>query len=243
MCRMVGVVFRGEFPITTLTDLRRLSKVGKIPDEKERGHRDGWGIASFNGGRPYYIGRSTRPAYRDPTYNEAVAAIMRLERPNMLIAHVRAAFSGGIALENTHPFLADGLIFAHNGTVTGFRADGCGRAKGQTDSELISLLVADRLKEKGALFSAMKSVVREEIDGHEFTGAVFLASDGRSLTGYRDYSVADRAGYYSLEMAKCRDYVALFQEIVVGCDGERLEIGKRELVSVTPELEVTTERL
>jgi len=37
MCRMVGVVFRREFPMEILDDLCRLSEVGIIPGEEEKG--------------------------------------------------------------------------------------------------------------------------------------------------------------------------------------------------------------
>jgi glutamine amidotransferase len=34
-------------------------------------------------------------------------------------AHVRYASTGGLRMKNTHPFLQDGRLFAHNGVVTG----------------------------------------------------------------------------------------------------------------------------
>ena len=163
--------------------------------------------------------------------------------PNILIAHVRAASSGGVSIENTHPFIFNGVVLAHNGTVTGLPADRSGRAEGETDSELLALLVSDRMKEKGTLASAMKSVIREEVDGRSFTAAIMLASDGRTLVGYRDFTALDRSSYYSLKLARCEHSVRLFQELAVGCSGERSDIGKRELISVTPDLKVKTERL
>ena len=35
------------------------------------------------------------------------------------VAHVRYASTGAHTLENTHPFLQDGRLFAHNGMVQG----------------------------------------------------------------------------------------------------------------------------
>ncbi len=233
MCRLLGVVFRKDFPKETLSELKILSEIGQIPGEELRGHRDGWGIASFQDGRPFYLGRSTRPAFSDASYNRAVEAVGRIRTPNVLIAHVRAASSGGVSLENTHPFIVDGMVFAHNGTVTGLTPDSLGKAKGQTDSELIALLVADRAKEKGSLASGLRSVIKEEIDSRPFTAAVVLASDGRTLVGYRDFSAADREKYYSLRVAVCEHSVAMFQEIAVGCDGDRMDVEKREMISIS----------
>lgn len=243
MCRLLGVVFRGEFPTDTLSELRILSEIGRVPGDMMPGHRDGWGMASFRDGRPYYLGRSTKPAFRDPSYDEAVHACERIAPPNILLAHVRAASSGGVSLENTHPFIIGGLALAHNGTVSGLPRDSHGRVKGQTDSEQIALFVADRMKEKGSLESAMKSVINEEIDHRTFTAAIMVASDGRSLVGYRDFASADKAAYYGLKVAKCEDSVALFQEIAVGCEGERSEVGKRELISISRELDVRSQRV
>ena len=242
MCRLLGVVFRRKFPTETLSELRTLSKTGEVPDEKRRGHRDGWGIASFRSGKPYYVARSVAPAFSDKRYDDAVAAVNKVPFPSIVIAHVRAASSGRVTIENTHPFIVNGLVFAHNGTVNGL-PDHPGRQKGQTDSELIALMIADRFEEKGSLVSAVKSVVKEEIDERAFTAAILLASDGKTLVGYRDYTSSDRAAYYDLKMARCAESVALFQEIAVGCNGYLTEIEKREIVSVSLDLEITQSRL
>ncbi len=243
MCRLLGVVFRKEFPMETLDELKILSEIGIVPGEPVRGHRDGWGIAAFREGVPFYAGRSISPAFADSAYKDAVDQVRNLDAPNILIAHVRAASSGGVAIENTHPFIVNGIVFAHNGTVRGLPSDKSGRQKGQTDSELLALLVADKMKEKGALSAAVESVVRENIDNRDFSAAIILASDGKTLVGYRDYSDPGRAGYYNLKIAKCADSVSLFQEIAVGCDGERSEVGKRQLVEVDSELRVKTEEI
>jgi len=243
MCRVLGVVFRDSFPIETLSELKILSEIGSVPGESKRGHRDGWGIAAYRAGKPYYLGRNTRPAFVDPSYNEAIDAAGRIPPPNMLIAHVRAASSGGVSLENTHPFIIGELVFAHNGTVKGLPEDPQNRAKGQTDSELLAFLVADRLAEKKSLHNAVKSVIKEDVDGREFSAAVIVASDGHNLVGYRDFSDEDRASYYNLRLAKCKDSVSLLQEVAVGCEGELSEVKKRELVVVTSDLKVETEAL
>ncbi len=243
MCRLLGVVFTKEFPFETLSELRILSEIGSVPGESVRGHRDGWGIATFREGKPYYVGRSTNAAFRDKFFSEAIETAKALRPPNILIAHVRAASSGGVSIENTHPFIVEGLVFAHNGTVKGLGSDAKGRQKGQTDSERLAFLVADRMGEKGSLGAAVKSVVKEDIDKREYSAAIMLVSDGKTLVGYRDFVDPSRAQYYGLKMAKCKDSVSLFQEIAVGCDGVLSEIAKRQLVVVNSELKVTTEDL
>lgn len=243
MCRMVGVVFRNEFPMGTLTDLRHVSEVGKIPEVEQLGHRDGWGIVSFRNGTSRYIGRSTRPAFIDPSFDSALEDIPELAGPNILIAHVRASSKGAATLPNTHPFVVDGIVLGHNGTIEDFHPGTTRKPKGETDSERLALLVADRYDEEGDLGMALKSVILGELSEHEFSSAVMLASDGETLYGYRDYARKDRARYYALRMCQCKDYVALFQQTRIGYKGKLSSVKKGELVSISLDLMVRREQV
>jgi len=243
MCRMVGVVFRDRFPLGTLTDLRHLSEIGKIPGEKEPGHEDGWGIVSFRSDSPRYIGRSTRPAFIDPSFDSALEDIPELDSPNILIAHARAASAGGATLPNTHPFVVGGIVLAHNGTIKDFDQVTKLKSKGETDSERLLLVLTDRLEEMGDVRSALKSLIRDDILRHKFSAAVLLVSDGKNLYGYRDYSDSRRASYYDLRIAKCEDYVSLFQETYLGYNTRTTHVKKGELVSVGLDLKIRKEML
>ena len=63
-------------------------------------------------------------------------------RSENIIAHIRKATQGHVALENTHPFVRElwgrYWVFAHNGDLKGFnpRLHGAFRPVGGTDSEL-----------------------------------------------------------------------------------------------------------
>jgi predicted glutamine amidotransferase len=243
MCRMVGVVFRDRFPLGTLTDLRHVSEIGKIPGEKEPGHKDGWGIVSFRNGSPRYIGRSTRPAFIDPSFDSALEDMPELISPNILIAHVRAASAGGATLPNTHPFVVGGIVLAHNGTIKSFNPVTKLKPKGETDSERLLLVLTDRLEETGDLRSALKSLIRDDIRKHKSSAAILLVSDGKTLYGYRDYSDARKASYYDLRIAKCEDHVTLFQETYLGYNARTVRVKKGELVSVGLDLKVKREML
>lgn len=83
-------------------------------------HADGWGIAFFEGvGARVFL--DPQPSFRSP-----VAELVRNYpiRSKNVIAHIRKATHGRIALENTHPFMRElwgrYWIFAHNGAVPGF---------------------------------------------------------------------------------------------------------------------------
>lgn len=239
MCRMVGLVFSEQLPIEPLLDLRQVAEDGLIPGEQLRGHRDGWGFVSFISGSPRYYGRSPMPAYLDPSYDAALREMVKVRGPNIAIAHVRAASRGKPAIANTHPFIVDQVVLAHNGTVQGFVPKSTRRPRGDSDSELLAIALAERYDEKGDLLGAMRSLIKEELAGHEFSGLVLLASDGRSLVGYRDYAREDRAWYYDLKLARCGDFVMLYQESRMTYPGGTVtQVPKGGLVSVDLQLGV-----
>lgn len=100
-------------------------------------HSDGWGIAFFEGtGCRLFIDSRA-------TIDSPVAELVRRYpiRSENVIAHIRKATQGTIALQNTHPFQRElwgrYWIFAHNGNLLDFAPDldGSFRPVGNTDSE------------------------------------------------------------------------------------------------------------
>ncbi len=100
-------------------------------------HKDGFGIAFFEGpGLRHFIDH--HGARSSP-----VAALVKNYpiRSENVIAHIRKATQGRVALENTHPFVRElwgrYWVFAHNGDLKGFnpRLHGAFRPVGDTDSE------------------------------------------------------------------------------------------------------------
>lgn len=100
-------------------------------------HKDGFGIAFFEGKglRLFVDPHSARES--------ALAAwIQRYPiRSEVVIAHIRKATQGRVALENCHPFVRElwgrYWVFAHNGDLKGFAPslDGAFHPVGNTDSE------------------------------------------------------------------------------------------------------------
>ncbi len=100
-------------------------------------HKDGFGIAFFEGAgvRLLVDAQSARTS--------PVADMVRRFpiRSRNIVAHIRKATQGHIALENTHPFVRElwgrYWTFAHNGDLKGYapRLHGAFRPVGQTDSE------------------------------------------------------------------------------------------------------------
>jgi glutamine amidotransferase len=100
-------------------------------------HRDGFGIAFFEGRglRTFVDARSARES--------PVAELVQRYpiKSGNVIAHIRKATQGRVALENTHPFVRElwgrYWVFAHNGDLKGFapRLHAAFRPVGDTDSE------------------------------------------------------------------------------------------------------------
>ncbi len=112
-------------------------------------HADGRGIAFFEGpGCRVFL--DSKPAVESP-----VAELVRSYaiRSMNVIAHIRKATKGVVALENTHPFLRElwgrYWIFAHNGALENFspRLTWHYQPVGHTDSELAFCYLLETLRQ------------------------------------------------------------------------------------------------
>jgi len=241
MCRMAGVVFRRSFPSDILSDLKLAAESGRVPDSEVQGHPDGWGIVSFSASSPFYIARRPVPIFQDPEFAAAGKKLIGLMGPGIVIAHARHSSKGKKSVENTHPFIVGQIALAHNGTVEGLTEPTSMKPLGGTDSELLALHLAEFYEDKNDLKSAMRSLVRETIRGKKFTAAIILASDGKELAGYRDYTVNEE--YYNLDVVRFEDNVIIFQDSRSPYSSGSERIGKGELVIVDMDLRVTREKV
>ncbi|KNZ34208.1 MAG: glutamine amidotransferase [Methylibium sp. NZG] len=129
MCQLLGL--NANTPIDVM-----FSFTGFATRAEE--HKDGFGIAFFEGAgaRVFVDAQSARTS--------PVAEMVRRYpvRSENIVAHIRKATQGRVALENTHPFVRElwgrYWVFAHNGDLKGFhpRLHGAFRPVGGTDSEL-----------------------------------------------------------------------------------------------------------
>lgn len=100
-------------------------------------HKDGWGIAFFEGaGVRHFVD------YQAATSSPIADLIKRCPiKSKNVIAHIRKATQGRVALENCHPFVRElwgrYWVFAHNGDLKHFNPTlgGPYRPVGATDSE------------------------------------------------------------------------------------------------------------
>lgn|SRR5487761_2744220 len=154
-------------------------------------HRDGWGIAFFEG-KGVRIFVDPQPSAHSP-----VAEFVRNYpiRSLNVIAHIRKATQGRVALENTHPFMRElwgrYWIFAHNGNLPEFDPvlDGTFIPVGDTDSERIFCWMLQRLRQRfgaaspgrDALFDVLSGLSRE-LSGQGICN--YLISNGDCLIAH-----------------------------------------------------------
>lgn len=141
MCQLLGL--NSNVPHDICFSFEGFHVRGGKTDE----HRDGWGIAFFEGRgcRTFLDARAT--------IESPIADLVRNYpiRSTNIIAHIRKATRGEVSLQNTHPFVRElwgrYWAFAHNGTLRNFTPKLHGRFQpvGETDSELAFCYILELL--------------------------------------------------------------------------------------------------
>lgn len=149
MCRLFGM-HAGPAPVSATFWLLT------APDSlAEQSHRmaDGFGLGAYNPEGQPVVDKAPIAAYEDRAY----AAAARNLKGTTFIAHVRYASTGADTLVNTHPFLQDGRMLAHNGVVEDLdlledrlrQLEVMDLVKGQTDSERVFALITGIARQNG----------------------------------------------------------------------------------------------
>lgn len=151
-------------------------------------HKDGWGIAFFeDAGVRHFVD------YEAAITSPIADLIKRYPiKSKNVIAHIRKATQGRVALENCHPFVRElwgrYWVFAHNGDLKNFvpALDGAFRRVGNTDSELAFCYLLQELRRRfgdtppdlPALMAALRELT-EKIAAHGPFN--MMLSDGTAL--------------------------------------------------------------
>ncbi|MEO6879646.1 MAG: class II glutamine amidotransferase [Mycobacteriaceae bacterium] len=186
MCRLLGVVAdRARTPRellgAELDPFRSMSKV----------HCDGWGCAFWNESDQLRLTKAPEPALGSRTFDE----LCDTARTDATLLHLRKASPGMSNLaENTHPFLAGGVAFAHNGwawpndELDGLLTDAGGDAPvGSTDSERYFRLVL-ALAREGDVLQALDEATSQIAERTEFLSlnCLLLTHDALYAVEYWD---------------------------------------------------------
>lgn len=172
MCRLVGIVASEvtEFGLALRDAPRSLARLSLQ-------HPDGWGVAAYGGpgsvpppapaSAPvgWRVHKGTEPAGQSRRFDEIAAR----SSGTVLIAHVRQKTVGPTRLENTHPFVQSGWVFAHNGTIddhASLRAASSparlSEVQGDTDSEVLFAFLLTRLDAAGLTHVGGDPAARDE---------------------------------------------------------------------------------
>ncbi|HEX7090869.1 MAG TPA: class II glutamine amidotransferase [Longimicrobiales bacterium] len=157
MCRLFGMASGPERVRATFWLLDARDSLAR----QSRREPDGTGLGWYDPETQPERLRDPEPAWRDPAFSREAREV----QSRTFIAHVRLASVGGLTVQNTHPFLMQGRMLAHNGHIGGLHEleARLGPARelvqGDTDSERFLALVtveAERLGdvEKGLLSAA-----------------------------------------------------------------------------------------
>ena len=195
MCQLLGMNCNAPTDVTF--SFRGFAQRGGRTDD----HADGWGIAFFEGDRAVdgaenggTGGKGLRHFVDHlPACESPVAELIRRYpiKSRNVIAHIRKATQGPVALENCHPFVRElwgrYWVFAHNGNLVDFspRLHGSFRPVGSTDSERAFCWIMQELAKSHADVPSVKelTITLRELAAQAAKHGTFnfLLSNGQAL--------------------------------------------------------------
>jgi predicted glutamine amidotransferase len=213
MCRLLGVLSAtpGALVEQLGADLSRFTELSQT-------HCDGWGIAYWNAGGDLVTAKHPEPAQGSERFQAAVEAA----HTDAALLHLRKASKNMANLmDNTHPFVAGGVAFAHNGYLAPLSAldrlvsEAGGRPSvGATDSERYFNLVLAGLPGNGAV-RALHQAAELIADAAEVVSlnCLLLTRDALYASARYDEKVilsrGDELGLYELRYRVTPDHVAV----------------------------------
>lgn len=146
MCRLFGLHSGTDAVTATFWLLNASDSLA----EQSRRNPDGTGLGVFDEHHQPRLHKQPIAAWQDADFATEAHELTG----TTFVAHVRYATTGSLDIRNTHPFLQDGRIFAHNGVVEGLdvlderlREVGADDlVLGQTDSERVFALITASIR-------------------------------------------------------------------------------------------------
>lgn len=154
MCRLFGLHSGTDAVTATFWLLNAPDSLA----EQSRRNPDGTGLGVFDEHHQPRLHKQPIAAWQDADFATEAHELTG----TTFVAHVRYATTGSLDIRNTHPFLQDGRIFAHNGVVEGLdvlderlREVGADDlVLGQTDSERVFALITASIRARDGNESA-----------------------------------------------------------------------------------------
>jgi glutamine amidotransferase len=187
MCQLLGM--NSHLPASLTLSFTGFSQRGGCTDH----HADGWGIAFFESdsatpgkGIRHFVDKSSAAS-------SPIARMLKSYpiKSHNVVAHVRKATVGQVALENCHPFVRElwgrNWVFAHNGDLKNYapKLHGSFHPVGSTDSELAFCWLMQELAKSHAdvpSVAELSCTLRELVPHIAKHGTFnFLLSNGQAL--------------------------------------------------------------
>lgn len=269
MCRLYG--FRATEMTKVECTLVHAQNALIIQSDKDRSgtsHSNGWGLAVYRN-QTLHIERQARAAIQDAGFRRAAARA----HSDTVLAHVRRATVGNIALENTHPFSHGSWAFVHNGTLPHFAhlrpkllaamtPEHRAAIQGETDSEHIFHMILSRMETmpEPSLLQTLRASLAQivawclAIDSASLIGLNVLLTDGVLLAGSRwgrTLYFVERSGVHDCEICGFphirHDSRRNYQAVVVASEPisheSWREVPERSVFTITPKMTMQIEPL
>lgn len=263
MCRLFGMSAGHERVRATFWLLEAPDSLA----QQSRRDPDGTGLGYFDADDQPVVLKQPLAAYEDQQFAEEAKEISA----RTFIAHVRYASGTPITLRNTHPFVLDGRLFAHNGVIGDVPhlerelGSAMGMVGGETDSERYFALVTREIARAGDVGEGIVNAARwiaENLPVFALNCVLITASElwalrypdvhelhllertagGSSGARYLDHASARGSmRVRSGDLATCPAVVVASEAMDENSGWRPLQSG--ELVHIDPDLQVTVTRV
>jgi predicted glutamine amidotransferase len=183
MCRLFGLT---ASPNRVHASFWLLEAADSLLEQSLR-NPDGTGLGYFAPVVGAVIDKEPLPAYEDPASVREAKHVSS----TTFVSHIRYATTGDRTTENTQPFVIDGMLFAHNGTLEDLDAleSHLGRdmrfVGGETDSERYFALVAKEIRTRGSIGPGISAAVNWIAENLHVSSLNFVLATGNELWAFR----------------------------------------------------------
>ena len=152
MCRLFGM---SAGPTPARATFWLLEAPDSLATQSRR-EPDGTGLGWFDDHGVPHVSKQPIAAYTDAEF----AREAREVSSRNALAHIRFASTGALTPQNTHPFLQEGRLFAHNGVIEGLPAleahvgEDMRLVEGETDSERLFALITREISAREGYVAA-----------------------------------------------------------------------------------------
>lgn len=200
-----------------ITSFFEIARTGKTLKGDCSGHTDGWGIGYYKNGKANVFKSGNSVLKEKDSYFKT---LKKISTSKILIIHFRkSAWSNTNSPENSHPFLWNNFLFAHNGTIYNFRKllkeikpaykpRAC-----SLDTEVyFRYIISNNGNETGLNVLCFRDTVSKIKKNNKYSSLTCLIADGNNLCAYREFTKSP--DYYTLFYTKIGNSTIICSELI-----------------------------